>query len=45
MPGQIWNVLCYIAGAIAIIGPLGIIYFYVRTVRRRLDQFNKQADS
>lgn len=37
-----WDVLCYIAGAVSIAGPLAIIYFYVRTVRRRLKQFNEE---
>jgi hypothetical protein len=40
---RIWDVLCYIAGAIAIVGPLFIVYYYFRAVRRRLREFNKQA--
>jgi hypothetical protein len=37
-----WDTLCYIAGAVSIVGPLLIIWFYVRTVRRRLKKFNEE---
>jgi hypothetical protein len=41
MPGTIWDTLCYIAAAIAIIGPLFLIYYYIRTVKQRLKDLNK----
>jgi hypothetical protein len=41
MPGNVWSTLCYIAGAISIVGPLFLIYFYFQTVRKRLREFNK----
>jgi hypothetical protein len=43
-PTRVWNVLCYIAGAVAIVGPLFIVYYYFRAVSRRLREFNKPAD-
>jgi hypothetical protein len=39
MPSKIWDTLCYVAGGVAIAGPLFIIYYYFRTVRRRLKEF------
>ena len=42
MPSTVWDTLCYIAGAVAIVGPLIIIYYYFRTVKRRLEEFNKR---
>jgi hypothetical protein len=39
MPGTVWDTLCYIAGAVAVVGPLFIVYYYFRTVRRRLREF------
>ena len=44
MPGKIWDTLCYLAGAVAIAGPLFIIYYYFRTVRQRLKEFNRPPD-
>jgi len=43
MPAKTWDVLCYIAGAVAIAGPLFIVYYYFRAVRKRLREFNKPA--
>ena len=37
-----WDTLCYIAGAVSIVGPIAIIWFYVRTVRQRLKKFNEE---
>jgi len=42
-PSTTWDLFCYIAGAISIAGPLGIIYFYFRTVRRRLKDFKERT--
>ncbi len=41
MPSSTWDIFCYIAGAISIVGPLAIIYYYVRAVRKRLKEFNE----
>ena len=40
---KLWDVLCYVAGAVAMIGPMFIVYFYFRAVRRRLREFHKQT--
>ena len=42
-PSSTWDIFCYIAGAVSIAGPLLIIYFYVRAVRRRLGEFKEKA--
>lgn len=40
---RVWDVLCYLAGAVAIIGPLFIVYYYFRAVRRRLRELDKRT--
>jgi hypothetical protein len=42
-PTNVWNVLCYIAGGVAMVGPFFIVYYYFRAVRRRLREFNQRA--
>ena len=41
-PSSTWDIFCYIAGAAAIVGPLVIIYFYFKTVKRRLKEFEER---
>lgn len=42
-PSPTWDILCYIAGAVSIVGPLLIIYFYFKTVSRRLKEFKERS--
>lgn len=43
VPSSTWDIFCYIAGAVSIVGPLCIIYFYIRTVRKRLKEFKERT--
>ena len=42
-PSSTWDIFCYIAGAISIAGPLIIIYFDLRTVRKRMQEFKERS--
>jgi len=43
MPGEIWDTLCYVAGAIVFGGPLFIVYYFFLKVRCRLKELNQNA--
>jgi hypothetical protein len=45
MPGEIWYTCSVIAGAISIIGPLFLVYSYVRTVTKRIKDFGQTHES
>lgn len=38
-----WGVFCYIFGAIAIVGPLILIYWYWKAASQKLREFNAAA--
>ena len=37
-----WDVLCYIMGAVSIIGPICLIFWYAGAAKKRLDDFKKK---
>ena len=39
-----WNVLNYIFGAISILGPILLIFWYIKAVRVRMSDFNKKKE-
>jgi len=39
---MIWNVFCYIFGAISIIGPICLIFWYGSAAKKRLQDFNSR---
>jgi len=39
-----WNVTCYIMGAISIIGPICLIFWYVKGAKAQLANLNKKDD-
>jgi hypothetical protein len=39
-----WNVTCYIMGAISIIGPICLIFWYVQGAKEQLSRLNKDKE-
>ena len=39
-----WTVGCWIAGIIAIVGPLCLIFWYVGAVKARLKEFHEKKE-
>lgn len=38
-----WNAMCYIMGAISIIGPVCLIFWYFSAAKKRLQDFNSKS--
>lgn len=40
-----WDLGCNIAGAVAVIGPILLIYWYVTEVKRKIKKLNKKSEN
>ncbi len=39
---MVWDILCYLMGAVCIIGPLALILWYFSAAKARLKEFHKR---
>jgi hypothetical protein len=42
---MIWDVMCYIMGAVSIIGPICLIFWYTSAAKKRLKEFHNRPDN
>lgn len=39
-----WDIACYIAGAVSIIGPVGLVFWYYKAAKKQIRGLNKGWD-